>query len=125
MMLAISSALVIGNYSLPKQDFEGPIAYIETRRLEADNVVTLGLAAEPYVQYYDTGWQVIDTKQGLDEVRAGATRTWLVIAFPNRTTRKFKDVMTAVEESFSMVKNFRGTLGDGSVLVYRSNNTEQ
>jgi hypothetical protein len=51
-------------------------------------------------------------------VRASAERTWLVLAFPTRTGRRYPDVMELLAREFALAKELPGTLGDGEVRVY-------
>ena len=118
LMLIVSIPLLVRNYRLPKQDFDGALAYVESRRSDADAVVTLDLASEIYAGYFGMDWEPVLTTAELRAVRAGAEQTWLLMAFPNRTSRRYLDVIRQVNRHFSLAREFRGTLGDGSVLVY-------
>ena len=120
-MIAISCVLVLKNYQFPKQNFESPINYIAERKLQTDKIVTLGLAAVPYNKYYKVNWQAIETIEELKKTEAEATNTWIVMIFPSRTMRDFVDIMHHIEKNFSLTKTFRGTLGDGDILIYLSN----
>jgi mannosyltransferase len=123
-MLIISSILLARNYRFPKQDFEGVLTFVEASRAETDEVTMLGLASVPYTRFFTTDWHSVETVDQLAAVQSGARRTWLVIAFPGRTARRYADVMKYVDAQFSIVGEFPGTLGDGAILVYADKTTE-
>ena len=123
VMLIVSVPLLVRNYQLPKQDFDGALAYVESRRARTDAVVTLDLASSIYTDYFGMDWRPVRTAAELQTVRAGANRTWLVMAFPDRATRRFVGVIQDVNRHFSLAREFRGTLGDGSVIVYLDTGT--
>jgi uncharacterized membrane protein len=120
LMVAISCVLLVRNYQFPKQDFESPIKYIEETKSNTDKVVTLGLSAAPYQKYYEKDWPAIESEEDLLKMESEATKTWLVIIFPTRTIRKYDGIMNHVGKNYSLDKTFRGTLGDGNILVFTS-----
>ncbi len=121
LMIAIFCFLLPKNYRYPKQDFDASYQYIKERRTDTENVVTLGLAATPYGKYYNVDWGVVETVDELIKVRAEASSTWLVMIFPDRTTRQYKNVMDYMKDTFSLEQTFKGTLGDGDILIYKNN----
>lgn len=122
-MVLVSLPLLVRNYRLPKQNLAGAAAYVESERTAMNAVVMVGVASEPYATYFETDWRQIHTLDDLRGVRSAADVTWLVMAFPSRTTRDFPAIMGHVSQHFSLAREFRGTLGDGSVLVYVDNGT--
>lgn len=127
MMIAISFVLNLKNYQFPKQNFDSPINYIEKHQSKKDRVVTLGLADVPYNEYFNMGWQSIESKEQLEKIESGPSNTRIVIIFPTRTLRKYADIAAHIENNFVLEKTFRGTLGDGNILVYseKNNNMNQ
>ncbi len=117
-MILISSVLLARNYRFPKQDFDGALAYVRAESTASDAVVTVGLASMPYTLYFETGWGAVETVAELEARRIDAERTWLVMAFPSRTRRRYPDIAAALERDFALARHFPGTLGDGDVLVY-------
>jgi len=121
LMLMISSLLLVRNYRFPKQNLAGAVAFVESQRTEEDETVTLGVASVVFADYFRTGWSPVETAAELQSVQSEAGRTWLVMAFPHRTTRKYADVMNQLGRHFVLAREFRGTLGDGNVVVYVEN----
>ena len=120
LMIVISCYLLMRNYQFPKQDFESSIKYITERKGQTDEIRTLGRAAAPYNKYYQLDWPAIESEEELRVLNDGATDIWLVMIFPKRTTRKYDGIMSYVNKNYSLTKSFRGTLGDGNILVFKS-----
>ncbi len=108
------------NYQLPKQDFVGARDFVESSRSPQEPVASLGLASVAFEKYYAPHWKTVKTPKELDQLRTRSEPMWLVYSFPKHTAAKYPDIVERVGLDFELVSTFRGTLGDGSVLVYRS-----
>ncbi len=108
------------NYRMPKQDFLGARNFIEETRAPGDVVASVGLAALPFSKYYAPEWDVIETSDDLDALRDRGVRTWLVYAFSAHTKVHYPEILETLDADFELAKKFPGTLGDGSVYVYRT-----
>jgi len=118
--IVASLILLPRNYLHPKQDFVGARDFVEARRSPQSEVVTLGLAAMPYADYYAPQWREVDTIDALVSLRQSGRQVWLVYAFPSVTERRYKEIADYVSRNFERVARFPGTLGGGDVLVWRS-----
>jgi hypothetical protein len=110
---ALSVPLVYG----PKQDFESAYAYIEENRTADDAVAVVGLAQFTYANFYHTDWTDVETLQGLDELRAGAKRTWIVFTFPPEVEAVYPEIMASIDSEFTIVEEFHGTVRNGAIYV--------
>jgi mannosyltransferase len=120
-----ASALSLApNYRLPKQDYEGARDYVESLRTEGDRVVTIGLASYPFEAYYAPRWQRAEDLAELelvrDEVRGEGARTWVVYSFSGYLNEKYPGITEELEMHFEPMDEFDGTLGDGTIYVWRS-----
>jgi 4-amino-4-deoxy-L-arabinose transferase-like glycosyltransferase len=117
--LAIASGLSLllaaKNYAAPKQDYAGASAYIDAEGGNPGEVAAAGLAAFPYAAYYRSDF--LAAAQAEPEKIANSQ--WVIIAFPSRTLRRYPDLAVTLEREFEAPVRFRGTLGDGAILVYR------
>lgn len=125
MMVAVSAVLLAPNYQHPKQNLEGAHQYVEARRVEGDAVATMGWSYIPFGEYYEPHWNVVNSTEEFTQLRDQSRRTWLVFGFPQRTKRKYTTIMEIVDREFTVEKTFRGTLGDGNVVVYVSKDQTQ
>jgi 4-amino-4-deoxy-L-arabinose transferase-like glycosyltransferase len=115
-----AAAISIPAVYAPKQDFGGALAFVQERRETGDAVVTVGLATFPYKNFYKVDWQAVDSVDGLNAVRARARRTWLLYTLPLHVQSVFPDIMAVVRDDFRLVKYFYGSVGGGTIFVYRS-----
>jgi heme/copper-type cytochrome/quinol oxidase subunit 4 len=117
VMTAGSLWLLARNYAYPKQDFAGAAAYVESERRPGDAVTSLG-GAQLAFRLYAPRWSAVDSVAELDALRASATRTWVVAAFPdNGPPRPFGE---AIAKDFEVVTRLPGTLPNGDIVIYRS-----
>ncbi|HWP48964.1 MAG TPA: glycosyltransferase family 39 protein [Candidatus Limnocylindrales bacterium] len=121
LLIGLSLASLPFAYQYPKQDYEGAMNFVEKVRKPSDLVVTVGLAAVVYEEYYKKNWEVITTVEQLNQIRAQAPETWLIYAFPIFVESRYPEVMAAIFKDFTPVKIFPGTLGGGEIYVCKSN----
>jgi len=101
----------------PKQDFEGALAFVESNRSTGDAVATFGLAANVYKSFYDVDWEFAETKDELDAVQKQADRTWVLYTFPPVAESLQPDIMADLNNEFRLIKEFPGTVRQGTVYV--------
>jgi hypothetical protein len=115
----VSLLMLPVNYRYPKQDFIGARDFIESHRSAGDRVASVGLASVAFSSYYAPKWEVLETREELDRLRASG-RTWVVYAFPGHTALNYPAIMASIATDFELATRLRGTLGNGDVWVYRS-----
>ncbi|MDB4973038.1 MAG: hypothetical protein JWN48_1379 [Myxococcaceae bacterium] len=115
-----STVLLPANYRHPKQDFQGALDYLGSTRQPGDAVGVIGLANVPFRELYQQSFARVDSEAELQSLRAPAGATWLVYAFPSHTRSNYPALVQVMQREFQRMKELPGTLGDGSVLIYRS-----
>jgi hypothetical protein len=115
-LIAVSALSVQAAYA-PKQDFTGALDYVNEHATVEDAVVTAGVAATIYKQFYNVGWPVIETIEDLEKVRASSQRTWFLYTMPLHMMSAYPELWVSLEKEFPVVKSFHGTLGDGTIFV--------
>jgi hypothetical protein len=127
LMILASAVTVPRNYAYPKQDYTGARDYVESHRGPNDAVVAVGLAGVAYERYYAPAWSVAQTEAELEFVRSGGGNTWLVYTLPVEVKAYRPGVWQTIQNDFTIVKVFPGTLGGGEVVVclQRPKNTSQ
>ena len=111
------SALSVPRVYAPKQDYEGALHFVEAEKEPGDAVVTIGLTTLPYESFYGLGWQRVDTVEDLDAVRTLAGRTWLLYTMPLLLEATHAELMNSIENDFTIVREFAGTLNGGTISV--------
>jgi hypothetical protein len=119
LMILVSAATVPRCYALPKQDFTGARAYVESNARAGDAVAVAGLAEHAYSLYYAPAWKIVRTPGELAALRSTAERTFLVYTLPIELRAAHADLWKTIETDFETERIFRGTLGGGEVYVLR------
>jgi hypothetical protein len=126
---AICSVLIIASISslprvyAPKQDYEGALAFVNHVRKPGDAIVTVGLTAYTYRNYYKTNWEEVKTVEKLDFIRHGATRTLLLYTLPLHIQGEYPDIMTVIQKEFRVIEKYYGTLNGGIIFICLSEGT--
>jgi mannosyltransferase len=120
LMMAGSALLLVKNYQFPKQDFAGAVALIQKSCAPGDLVTSMGLASEPLKSYYAPNWPTLQTAEEMRGMLASGRTVWLVTAFRAHTEKAYPEAMKLVNARFTEVAELPGTLGDGTVRVFRS-----
>ena len=117
--IAVSAVWATQNFRAPKQDFAGAVAFVQQESEPGDTFASLGLASEPISSYFAPDWASVFDASALQALMRAPGRTWVVYAFPEPTRITFPDAIEVLERDFESVAHFPGTLGGGSVLVWR------
>ncbi|MGL4542485.1 MAG: glycosyltransferase family 39 protein [Polymorphobacter sp.] len=123
VMIGASTLLLVRNYARPKQDFAGALALIDTRRGPGDVAASIGLASAPMQAYLRPGWPVIATSRDLD-LPAGQPK-WIVTAFDDHVEAGQEGAMAQIKAQYALAGRFDGTLGGGTVKVYRARSGDE
>jgi mannosyltransferase len=119
--LILVSAVSLPRAYYPKQDFLAALNFIEAQKEPGDTVAMVGLVVFVYKNLYARDWQEVGTLEELDSIRSRSKHTWLLYTFPTHVTAVYPEIMRAIQKDFQTVKQFPGTIGDGSIFVSRSN----
>ena len=115
LVSAISIPFVYG----PKQDYQAALAYVEANREAGDAVTTVGLATYTYQNLYQTDWEEVETIDALNQTRSQAKRTWMIYTFPPEVASVYPEIMATIEQDFTLLKTFDGTVNNGAIYVSR------
>ncbi len=125
LMILASLVTLPRNYALPKQNFSGAKAYIESRKLPSDTIVAVGLADVIYGRYLAPDWTVSKTGAELEKVTQGNSNVWLVYTIPIELRAFRPDLWQAIQKDYETVQVFPGTLNGGEVFVCQSRNFKE
>jgi hypothetical protein len=111
--------LLPANYRYPKQDFIGARDFIEGAQAPGDSVASIGLASYAFSKYYAPEWRVVDSWEEIQDAPKPSDRMWLVYVSQMHMAANYPEVLERLPSEFELMKEFPGTLGDGTVFVYR------
>jgi mannosyltransferase len=115
-LILVSGASMVFAYG-PKQDYEGALAFVDSTKRPGDQTVAVDIAAFVYDTFYHTNWPAIGSLDELNMVRSSADRTWLIYTFPPVLQARQPDIMATIGQHFAIVKEFPGTVREGTVFV--------
>jgi hypothetical protein len=78
------------------------------------------MAALAYESLYAPEWTRVMAPLEIDRKVAEGQRTWFVYSFPTALADSDPGVLEWVRERFHVVREFAGTVRDGTVVVTRS-----
>jgi 4-amino-4-deoxy-L-arabinose transferase-like glycosyltransferase len=117
--LVLASALAIPRAYAPKQDFAAALEFVEAAKQPGDIVATVGLATFTFKHFYRRPWDEVNTLEELNSLRAHAGRTWLIFTFPTHVAAVYPEIMATIRKDSEIIKQFPGTVGDGTIFVSR------
>jgi hypothetical protein len=120
LAVCCSLFLLPPNYRYPKQDFLGARGFIESTRSPNDVVAAVGLAADAFSKLYAPNWRVVKSWRDIEQIGGAPSHTWVVYTSPRHMIENYPDVVAGLDSNFDLMYELPGTLGDGSVFVYRS-----
>lgn len=122
LLVAAASATTLPRcYDPPKQDFWSARDFVERELRPGDARVGVGLAGIAFQRYIAPDWRFAGSREELNDLRRNHQRVWLVYTLPIELRSRWRDVADAIAADFTEVKIFYGTLGDGHLVVCRSN----
>jgi mannosyltransferase len=116
-VIILASALSVPFAYGPKQDYAGVLDFIQRNRQPGDMVVAVGFADIPYRDVYNTDWKMVRTIEELNALRSQGKRTWAVYTITSVSEERYPLVIESIRSDFSLVRQFPGTLGDGTIFV--------
>lgn len=105
-------------FLLPKQDFEGAMAYAQTLQSSESVVMTLGLSILPYRDYYQTTFMPIESAADFERAVSGKARAYAIHTIPVYLDAFEPDLSAVLHGRAKELKRFAGSMGDGDVIVY-------
>jgi hypothetical protein len=74
----------------------------------------------PYQEYFGKPWQAVKTPEELEAILGEGQPVWLVYTFPRYLEAAAPGVPEVIAKEFTVLRVFHGTLGEGDVVVVRS-----
>jgi hypothetical protein len=124
--IVVSALSVPLNWRTPKQDFVGAMEYVEREARPGDRIAMSHVTNAMYGRYYSRPWLNIQSADELEAARRGLaggtpSRVWLLYTFPRYLEGFNAELASYVRRECDndRLLRFRGSVGDGDVLVCR------
>ncbi len=120
IVIMFSTLSLYHNYRYPKQDYTGALDYVEKNRNKDDIIITTGHTTYPYKNYYAPRLKPVETIEEMQEIVSQNRSIWLIYSFPDHMEAFYPGMLSIIQEKFTVIKEFPGTLGGGTLFVCRS-----
>jgi len=120
MIIIASTLSLYHNYRYPKQDYLGALNYVEKNRNTDDIIITTGHTSYPYKNYYAPHLKAVETIDEMRQIVSQNRSIWLIYSFPDHMEAFYPGMLSVIQEGFTLIKEFPGTLGGGSLFVCKS-----
>jgi hypothetical protein len=105
-------------HALPKQDYTGALAFIDTTRSRGD-LVAAAYVADTGARFYDPSVLSARTPEALAEILARGAPVWLLGTFVADMRARSPRLAAAIDAEFEEARRFPGLVGDGDIVVWR------
>jgi hypothetical protein len=106
-------------YALPKQDYTGAIAFVNSQRAPGD-LVAAAYMAQLGTQYYEPAALSARTVEQLAPILERGAPVWLIGTLEEDMRQRAPDLAALIDSRFREVRRFPGLIGDGTMIVWRS-----
>jgi 4-amino-4-deoxy-L-arabinose transferase-like glycosyltransferase len=122
LLMLVSSGMAWRNYTAPKQDLAGAVAFVERIRQPGERVYATMHSAEIFTGHFGQDWATLWTDEDYAKALAEPGPALFVVTFPARAARTLTK-LTADQDAgtLSELVYLPGTLGDGGIFVLRQN----
>ena len=117
LFVAVSVPALPRNYRVPKQDFDGAVAWVDARVRDGAVAVVAPPACLPLREYYARPWACVEHESDLQRV---TTSSEVIVLYTLRDYIGDAGLATALTVSCPVVATFPGTLGGGDIVVCRA-----
>lgn len=121
LMIILSAASLVPNYTTPKQNYTGALSFVRSSMGPNDRVCSVGLAGKMYGKYYAPDLACPQTPTELRELIPANGHLWVIYSFRRGDMAlRYADLLSVLRDEFEEVQAFPGTLGDGWIDVVRA-----
>ncbi len=117
ILLCIASAATLPRAWGPKQDYEGPIAYLKDVAEPGDAIATVEMTNLPYQELFHRDWKELDSLADLEALEKSHPHTWVVYTTPIYLDASQPDIWRRLQTEYAEAKVFPGTYGGSEVFV--------
>ena len=115
LLIALSATALSRNYRLPKQDFDGAVAFLAMAEAQGAQIASAGPACLPWSAYYGkVSWTCLKNIDDWRHVSATDRRMLVAYTLPDYLDATLREALHA---TCPAIRVFEGTLGGGDIIV--------
>jgi hypothetical protein len=114
-LIAASSLGLSRNYRLPKQDFDGAVAFLTSAEARGSEITASGPACLPFEIYYRKSWRCLKAAEDWTAVSRADRR--VLVAYTLSEHVVDASLREKLRTRCPIVERFAGTLGGGDIVV--------
>lgn len=118
LVVIVSAYPLIRYYSIPKQDFQGALHYVQTLAEPGDIRVGIQSVGSIMKDNYNADFIRVDTLDELLEQEQSQKPIWIVMTLERIMEVADPALVNHIRENYVLLKSFPGTVGDGSMQIY-------
>ena len=81
------------------------------------------MAGKIYDKYYSLDWVVANSAGELRQHASQKANTWIVYTLPAFIRKARPEIYSELQSNYQIAARFRGTLGDGDIIVMKNKNS--
>lgn len=120
-LMLLTSVPLIRYYQVPKQDFQGAMHFVEDSIDEHGLRIGVQSVGSIMSTYYNLDYTRIDSYEELLTAEQKGQRVWVVMTLERIMSVADPKLVDHIHNQYTLLKQFPGTVGDGSIQVYRQN----
>lgn len=120
LFVAVSVPALPRNYRVPKQDFDGAVAWLDARVREGAVAAVAPPACLPLREYYQRAWPCVEHEPDLSRL-AASSDVLVLYTLPDYIGDA--SLTTRLTTACPVLATFPGTLGGGDIVVCRAAST--
>jgi hypothetical protein len=119
VLVVVSMYPLVRYYTIPKQDFKGAFGIVEKSAAEDDTrigIATVGMIGR---KFYGLNYIRVDRLDELQEREKDGKRVWVVMTLERLIEKKDPSLVEHIKTNYELLQRLPGTVGGGSMQVYR------
>lgn len=115
--VALGSLVLLPRAWAPKQDYEAAAAWVTERAQPGDAIAAIDMMRLPLVTWLGKPWPVVTDSIALHAVERDDATTWVLDAFPIRTSEKTPALWAYLQREYTTVHVVPATISGGEIVV--------
>ena len=118
IVVIVAAYPLIRYYSVPKQDFQGALHFVEQLAKPDDIKVGIQTVGTIMTENYGSSFVRVDKLEQLLDLERSGKRLWIVMTLERIMAAADPALVNHIKGKYKLLKRLPGTVGDGSMQIY-------